>query len=169
MTRIDPARQWQLLTEMATAAQAGGQPAPMFQAADAALGEAIGHKLFTLMTLNEATGEAERIYTNQPEAYPVSGRKQMVDTPWYRQVIAARQHYLGPTMDDIRWAFYDHELIASLGCGSVINLLVFYDGAVLGSANLLHEEHYYGQDDVTIGAPFAQLLAPAFLQAIGRA
>jgi hypothetical protein len=69
-------------------------------------------------------------------------------------------------MDDIRWAFFDHELIASLGCGSCMNLLVIHDGVLLGTINMLHEEGYYSEADLAVAAPFAQLLIPAFLSTI---
>ncbi len=155
------------LTECAAAMNQPGQPATAFDAVEAALGRLIGHKLFTLMILDEAAGEAERVYSNQPEAYPVLGRKALgAVTDWGRHVIEGRQPYLGRTAADIRWAFFDHALIASLGCGSVINLLVLHDNRLLGTVNMLHEEGYYRERDLEIGAPFAQLLAPIYLRLI---
>ncbi len=154
---------WELLREVAAAAGKPGQPAPLFQAIDDALGKVAGHKLFTLMILHRDSGEAERVYTSNPTAYPVSGRKQMTETPWFRHAIVGRQHFFGPTRADIRWAFFDHELIEQLGCGAVINLLVAYDDHILGTANLLHEEHHYQPADIDACHSFAQLLAPAFL------
>ena len=155
------------LTDCTAAMALPGQPKAGFETVDAALGRLIGHKLFTLMILDEEAGEAERVHSNQPDAYPVLGRKPLgALTDWGRHVIEGRQPYLGCTAEDIRWAFFDHELIASLGCGSVINLLVLHDGRLLGTANLLHEENYYGQADCDIGAPFAQLLAPLYLSLI---
>jgi len=145
-----------------------GQPGPLFTAVDNALGGLVGHKLFSLTVLDQQSGEAERFYSNQPDAYPVSGRKQMIDTPWFRQVIAGKQHYLGRTVADIRWAFFDHELIEQLGCGSVINVLAIHDDAVLGSANLLHEENHYAANDIADCLPFVQLLVPAFQRLIGQ-
>ena len=58
-------------------------------------------------------------------------------------------------------AFADHELIERLGCGSVINVLAIYDDEVIGSANLLHEEHHYSEADIEDALPFVQLLVPA--------
>lgn len=144
-----------------------GQPLTGFDAVEAALGRLIGHKLFTLMLLDSGRGEAERVYSNQPEAYPVLGRKPLgAMTDWGRHVIEGRRPFLGRTAADIRWAFFDHELIASLGCASVINLLVTFNGALLGTVNMLHEEDYYREYDQEIGAPFAQLPVPLYLQLI---
>jgi hypothetical protein len=158
---IDP---WPALCEAAAALTQPGQPAPIFATLDRVMTRLIGAKLFTILKRLPETGEVERLYTNQPKTYPVGGRKQPQDTEWYRQVILAKRHYLGRTAADIRWAFADHELILSLGCESVINLLVIHDDAILGSVNLLHEAQWYGESDLALGAPFAQLLIPALLR-----
>ena len=76
-------------------------------------------------------------------------------------MILGRRHYLGRTREDIRWAFADHEVIERFGCRSVINVLAIYDDEVIGSANLLHEEHHYSDADIEDALPFVQLLIPA--------
>jgi hypothetical protein len=81
-------------------------------------------------------------------------------------VIEGRQPWIGCTADDIRWAFYDHALIASLACESAINMPVIYDGRVLGTMNLLAGAHHYSETDVPLLEPFAALLVAPFLQAI---
>ena len=162
MSRLSADARWELLQEIVRESARPGQPAPLFAAVESALGAVAGHKLFTLMVLHHDQGEAERIHTNQPEAYPVSGRKPMTDTPWSRQVIQGGRHYLGRTREEVRWAFPDHALIERLGCRSAINVLAVHDGAVLGSANLLHEERHYTEDDIQDCLPFVQLLVPAF-------
>jgi GAF domain-containing protein len=151
------------LHAVATAAARGGQPDVLFQALDRALAAVLGHKLFTVLLHHAATGESERRYTNQPQAYPVGGRKALNPTPWAQQVIHERRPYLGRTAADIRAVFFDHELIASLGCASVINVPVVWDGRMLGTLNLLHEEGWYDEGDVALGLTFAALAAPALL------
>ena len=161
MSRLPATERWKLLEGVVRESARPNQPAPLFAAVDAALGAVAGHRLFTLMVLDHANGEAERVYTSAPAAYPVAGRKRSVDTPWFKQVIAGRRHYLGRTREDIRWAFADHALIERLGCRSVINVLAIYDDEVIGSANLLHEEHHYSDADIEDALPFVQLLVPA--------
>lgn len=162
MSRLPTAERWELLEGVVREAARPNQPAPLFAAVDTALGELVGHKLFTVMVLDHASGESERIYSSDPASYPVGGRKRSVDTPWFKQVILGRRHYLGRTRDDIRWAFADHELIERLGCRSIINVLAIYDDMVVGAANLLHEEHHYSEVDIEDCLPFVQLLVPAF-------
>ncbi len=152
---------WPAMQEAAAALGAPGQPQALYAALDRVLGKLLGAKLFTIMVRYDS-GESERLYSNQPGPYPVGGRKQMKDTPWFRDVILARKHYLGRTAADVRWAFFDHELIAKLGCGSVVNLLAIHDGTVVGAINMLHEEGWYDERHIAAGAPFAQLLVPAF-------
>jgi hypothetical protein len=158
--RVDPSPH---LRAVARVADAGGPPPALFAALDAALASTLGHKLFTAMAYHESTGESERVYTNQPAAYPVGGRKAMNPTAWAKQVIHERRPYLGATAADVKAVFYDWELIAALGCGSVLNLPVSRGGRLLGTLNLLHEEHWYDESDIARGEAFAALAAPAFL------
>lgn len=153
---------WASLARVAAAAALPDQPAPLFEAVHGELGNLIGAKLFTILKVL-ADGSTERTYTSDPGAYPLSGRKPRNETPWYEKVILARRHYFGPTKAHVREVFFDHELIFSLGCGSVINVLVLYDGRVLGAVNMLHEEHWYRPEDAARAEPFAALLAPALL------
>jgi hypothetical protein len=150
------------LCAVAGALRPPGQPQPTFAALDRALAAVLGHKLFTVLRYHEDTGESERLYTSQPAAYPVGGRKPLNPTPWTQHVLRDQRSYLGRTHADIRAVFFDHELIASLCCGSVLNLPVVEDGRVLGTLNLLHEEHWYEDGDAGIGQLFAALAIPAY-------
>ena len=107
--------------------------------------------------------ESERYYTNQPAAYPVGGRKPFNETAWSRRLFGERRPYIGYTADDIRNVFFDHALIASLGCDSVLNIPVAYDGRVLGTLNLLHEARWYDEADAAPGLLFAALAVPGYL------
>jgi hypothetical protein len=140
-----------------------GQPQALFGALDAALGAVLGHRLFTLMRYHVRTGESERVYTTHPHEYPVGGKKPLNPTAWTEQVLRRQQPYLGRTPADVRAVFFDHELIASLGCGSVLNLPVVWDGRVLGTINLLHEASWYDDTDTPVGLLFAALAIPAYL------
>ena len=53
-------------------------------------------------------------------------------------------------------------LILSLGCESVLNLPVAFDGRVLGTVNLLHEAGWYDERDLALGLAFAALAIGSF-------
>jgi len=156
------------LAAVARAVAEGEAPAAVFAALDRALAATLGHKLLTVLLFHAETGESERFYSNQPEAYPVGGRKPLNPTFWARQVIEGRCPYLGRTAADIKAVFFDHALIDSLGCRSVINLPVAEAGRILGTLNLLHEEHWYDEADLPLGSVFAALAVPAYLRLLTR-
>jgi hypothetical protein len=140
-----------------------GQPDATFRALDELTQRLVGHQLFTL--LYRDGDEVARVYSSRPAEYPVSGRKRMGPTPWGDLVLNRCQPYLGRDKAAIRWAFFDHELIESMGLGSTINLPVVYDGMCIGTINMLDSEHHYRDEHVQRVAPLAPLLIPAFLEA----
>ena len=160
--RPTPNACWDMMQATAKAQREAGQPAPLFKAVHNAIDTLIGAKLLTILAVLPDRS-VERLYTNDPVNYPLLGRKPANETAWSRTVISGKRSYLGRTYEDIKSVFYDHELIRSLGCESVINLAVVNDDRVVGLVNILHGANYYDEADVAVGEPFAQLLAPAFL------
>lgn len=152
------------LLAVARAMRSPASPEATLTALDAAMGATIGHKLFTCLLHHPAARESERRYTNQPAAYPVGGRKPVPDSAWARRLFVEREPFIGYTADDIREVFFDHALIASLGCASVLNVPVVHDGRTLGVLNLLHEARWYDEADAPLAQVFAALAAPAFLK-----
>jgi hypothetical protein len=163
MTRPDPAPQ---LAAVAAAQAAPGQPAPLFAALDAAMGQAIGHLLFTVLVLHPGADQSQRYYSNMPQAYPVGGRKPVNRTHWFRTVVEEGRPFIGRSYEDIRELFFDHELIRSLGCESVLNVPVRWNGRGLGTLNLLHRAGWYTDADIPSARMFAALAAPGLLRAI---
>jgi GAF domain-containing protein len=147
---------------------APGQPAPLYRALDQALGDVIGHKLFTLLYVAPDRRRVKRVYSSNPAAYPVGGFKEMGPTPWGAHVIEGRKPYVGRNAADIRWAFPDHAQIASLGLESALNVPVSYDGRCLGTMNLLDAAGRYRDEHGAAAAPYAALLVGPFLEAIAR-
>lgn len=162
--RVDPLPH---LEAVARALADAGQPERSFRALDHAMGAVIGHKLFTLLLHHPAARESERRYTNQPAAYPVGGRKPVTPSAWSERLFVERRPYIGKSAEDIREVFFDHELILSLGCASVLNVPVVWDGRTLGTINLLHEAGWYDEADVPIAQAFAALAVPAYLGLVG--
>lgn len=163
MTRPDPAPSFAAVAE---AAAASGQPGPLFAALDAAMGQAIGHRLFTILVIHPGANESQRYYTNQPQAYPVGGRKPVTDSWWFQKVVHGGEPWIGRDYEDVKAAFYDHELIRSLGCESALNVPVRWNGRTLGTINLLHQAGWYTEPDFAAARIFAALAAPGLMQVI---
>lgn len=143
-----------------------GQPGALFAALDAAMGQAIGHKLFTILVIHPGAQESQRYYSNMPQEYPVGGRKPITTTPWFQKVLGEGVPYVGYTYADITDVFYDHALIRSLGCESVLNVPVRWNGASIATINLLHAAGWYSEADIATARHFAALAVPGVLQVI---
>ena len=158
---------WPAFREAAAAGALSDQPTALFKAVERALGDVVGHKLFTVLAADMEKRLNLRLYSNMPDAYSAGGSKPMRPDSWGDMPVEERRPYIGRTKEDIRNRFSDHALIESLDLGSVINLPVSFDGVFLGTVNLLHEEGYYDEDDAVRAAPFAALLVPALMGSVG--
>lgn len=128
---------------IAALASDGPQPATACAALESLTKALVGVKLFTLMVSDTATREAERIYSNMPDAYPVFGTKPYNETRWSEITLTRQQTFAANTIEEIAEVFGDHELIHALGCESVINVPVVVCGSVIGTINCLHERGFY--------------------------
>ncbi|MEO9190860.1 MAG: GAF domain-containing protein [Acetobacteraceae bacterium] len=157
----DPESQY--LDALCAAHERTDQPDAVFRALDAALDATVGHILFTVLVHHPGLHESERRYSNRPAEYPVGGRKPVTDAPWMRQVIQRGEPYIGRTREDIAAVFYDHALIASLGCESVLNVPVRWRAETLGTVNLLHRAGWYDEGHVPTVRRLAHMALPALI------
>lgn len=144
------------------------QPNSTFTAIIRALAEVPGYILFTILVYHPDARQSERFYSNMPDAYPVGGRKPVTDSPWMQTLLGRGEPYIGRSEADIRDVFFDHELIISLGCESVLNMPARWRGRTIGTLNLLHEAGHYNEADLAPVRLAAQLALPALLS-ISRA
>jgi GAF domain-containing protein len=115
------------------------------------------------MRVRETGDEVERVYSSNPAAYPVGGRKPKRDTEWSRVVLAEGRVFVARTPEEIRQAFPDHGLIESLGIGSIMNVPIGVGGRRLGVMNVSHGAGWFTPDDVEEARIIAALLTPALL------
>jgi hypothetical protein len=139
------------------------QPAATFRAVDETLRATIGHILFTILICHHDTKESERFYTNMPDAYPIGGRKPITDSDWMKRMLGEGKPYIGYDAKDIETVFYDHELIHSLGCDSVLNMPVRWRGTTIATFNLLDRAGAYNDSHIPLARAIAQLALPAVL------
>lgn len=123
----------------------------------------VGVKLFTVMTVDLAAGLARRAYISRPSQYPASGTKPLHGNSgdWFETVFTRRRTFVANTIEHIARVFPDHQLIASLGCGSVVNLPVVLEGDLVAAINLLDETGHY--TPMRVAAAEAGLAIPARL------
>ena len=123
----------------------------------------VGAKLFTVTTVDLDANVARRLYTNMPDAYPVSGTKPIHVDPWFELVVLGHNLFVANTLDEISKHFPDYELIGSLGCGSCINMPVIVGGKVLGTVNMLDVEHHFTPERVKLVEHLGLPAVAAFL------
>lgn len=150
------------LSRVADGMKVHNQPESGLFALDQALAATIGHRLFTVLFVNWGRSENQRIYTNQPQAYPLGGSKPIVRRgAFYDEVIVAGRPRICRNYHEMKAAFPDHELIRSLGCESAVNVPLRWNGKTIGSLNLLHRADWYAGADLPALSLFATMaLAP---------
>ncbi len=149
---------------LAEALASAESPADVYRAADEVLARRRGFGLFTMLIRTADGEQVRRVYTTNPKDYPLEGCKRMGPTPWGDLVLKNRQCYVSDNADGIRWAFPDHELIASLGLASVINVPLVAMGQVLGTINLLDVAGRYHEEDVALVRCVAPYMVAPFLR-----
>jgi GAF domain-containing protein len=151
------------LGTLAEVSASAHEPQALYAAVDALVQKVIGHRLFTIMRVHEAAMEVERVYSSNTDAYPVGGRKSKRVTPWSRAVLERGEVFVARTPDEVREAFDDYRLIASLGIGSIMNVPVSYRGSRLGTMNVSHEAGWFRDEDAAAAMLIAMLLVPPLL------
>ncbi|HEY4199561.1 MAG TPA: GAF domain-containing protein [Devosiaceae bacterium] len=153
------------LTAFDAAIAAGTEAEAPWRALEAFAQVAVGAKLFTIMRIEGDSEVSARVYSSNPGSYPVSGTKPIERTYWFETLHTRRTPFVANTIGELAKVFPDHELIWSLGCGSVINWPVIIGDAWVGTVNLLHEEHYYTPERVKAAGALSLPAKTAFLAA----
>lgn len=151
------------LARVADAWRDADQPRATFEAAGAAFREQIGFGLYTVTHILPGGREVERLYSTNPEAYAVGGRKPVIPNAFREQMFGTGTPFLGRTPADFSPYFPDHAFIVSLGLGCVINVPLFFGGAPLGSINLLDREGAYDTPHVAPATAIARMVVPALI------
>src|SRR5262245_15972108 len=138
-------------------------PEKAYGAIDELAQRALGHKLLTVLLLRHETVEVERLYSSNTEAYPVGGRKQKKGTPWGEKVLDRGEFHIANGPDEIKQAFSDHELIASLGISGMSNIPVRFMGGCIGTLNVSHDAGRFTEADFPTARILGGLVRPLVL------
>ena len=144
-------------------------PDALFSALHDVCDATLGVRLFTCSRFDLTAVKAERIYTSDGDAYPLTGLKDIVPIRWSRIVLDDKKPFLSETIEGLRDVFPDHEKIEALGLGAAINLPVFVCGKMLGTANLLDVDHKYTTEARRHLQPLTICATLAFLADISNA
>ena len=132
---------------------------------DALARETVGHKLLTVLRFMEETQEVERLYSSDPKAYPVGGRKRLATINKDHSLAASGEIFLAANPDEVRRTFPDHELIFRLGASAVLNAPIRHGGRRLGTLNCCGVADAYREKEIEAAKILANLLAPTLLGA----
>ncbi|MGC2778478.1 MAG: GAF domain-containing protein [Bradyrhizobium sp.] len=157
------------LAALATALAERDQPGASLRVLDRVLDAAVGHRLFTALLYRPADGVADRVYSSAPDRFPAQGSKALDEAPIMRRVLMSGLPYIARDASDITRDFPDHEKILALGCASILNMPVRWNGDVIGQVNLLHEAGHFHDGHFPIVEMLAQMVVPAFLLAAQQA
>lgn len=101
----------------------------------------IGYGLFTATAFDPETMQVQRVYSSNPSAYPVGGRKPKRDTEFGQHVLIEGKPLVCEGDAAIARTFDDHETIHALGLHSSINVPVIGElGSVVGVLNFLLQD-----------------------------
>lgn len=134
-----------------------------YHAIDALAERIYQHRLFTVTRSLHETKEVERVYSSNPRAYPIGGRKQKQGTEWGAKVLDRGEPLICHGPDDIARVFADHALILSLGIGGMINVPVLLGGRSFATMNMSHAGDRFGEGDLPTLRVLAALLLPLVL------
>lgn len=144
-------------------------PSVDLQSVEDAVRAEVGFRLFTILVFRDDGREMERIHSSHPVEYPVGGRKDVgrdVAMDWLEASLVHQVPFFGRSRDDVERIFKDADLIASLGCGTIINAPVLDGrGRTVAALNVLDAEGAYGDDDVGRVLGIAQRFTTTILTA----
>lgn len=137
--------------------------AKVYARVDALVRETVGYKLLTVLRFVEATQEVERLYSSDPKAYPVGGRKQLATINKDHSLAASGQIFLAADADAVKRTFPDYELIFKLGASAILNAPIRHAGRRLGTLNCCGVANTYQEKEIEAAKILANLLAPTLL------
>lgn len=129
---------------------AGQSPDALFAAINTVALRRLDATLVTAMRHDPDAVTVERIWSSNPRAYPVGGRKPKRDTGWSRKVLNEHQVLLSAGDQAVIETFDDHAIIFGLGLHSCVNVPLVRDGTCIGTLNLLRAHPDWSADEILL-------------------
>jgi GAF domain-containing protein len=138
---------------------------------EAARGELLGPGLLTV-NLNATAPEdppdevqLQRLWSGDPQAYPVAGRKRKTLTPWTQQLLLRAEVFVGEGEAALAEVFDDHALIAALGLRAIVNVPLLEDDRCVATFNVLGTRARWRPQEIALVRLLALLATPWVLRA----
>ena len=109
--------------------------------------------------------QLQRLWSSDPQAYPVAGRKRKTLTPWTRQLLMRAEIFIGEGDAALAEVFDDHALIAALGLRAVVNVPLLEDHRCVATFNVLGTRASWLPQEVALVRLLALLATPWVLRA----
>lgn len=107
-------------------------------------------RLFTVSESDMETMIARRAYTNNHDAYPVSGEKKINPDRFWQRIHVEQETYVENDIANDKEHFFDYDLIVSLGCEAAMNMPIILGGKVEGTINILDAKNSYTPEIVAL-------------------
>lgn len=142
-----------------------GNMQELFEALEGEIKRHFKVKLLTITVIDMSQRKAKRLYSSNSESYAIGGFKDIEDNAWTKHVIEQMKPFIANEHSELAKVFFDHQLIADLGLGAVINWPVVFNSQVIGTVNLLAEERAYSDVELQhLESMTAWLSIPFFIE-----
>ena len=131
-------------------AGAAKAPAALFEAIHQVGKRRVNAGLVTAMRYDEAAAMVERLYSSNPAAYPVGGRKLKRDSDWSQHVLVEHRVLVSAGDELVKKHYADYEQIFGLGLHSCVNIPLVSNGTCIGTLNVLRAKPDWNADDVAV-------------------
>ncbi|WP_454766778.1 GAF domain-containing protein [Cupriavidus campinensis] len=136
-------------------------PVEVMDAVGQATLDLLGPGLLTINAWHAQTGEIQRLWSSDPAAYPVGGKKVKGDTAWTRQLLVRGEVFVGEGDAALAAVFDDIAVIRGLGLNGVVNVPLCQGGHVIGTFNYLAAVERWTAGQVTVLRLLGQMAMPA--------
>jgi len=136
----------------------------VYKAVEAIAAETCGWVLLTTLRYDEARQLVVRLHSSDEVAYPLGGTKPLNKIAASHGAMEHGEVFLAADKEQVKAAFFDHDLIFSLGISAILNAPIRHAGRRLGTLNFCGVAGTYGPDEVQNAKILAGLLAHCLME-----